>query len=372
MDKEINPVLALVIIVMLLIPLGFRFWAGGEHAGSRVSNFYLEEDAVGRLSLQVDNQLIFNAQTNTDEEQIDLGELGVSELRGNVAYFSNNDVLVRVGNSQAGLSSLFSFAEFEDSEQEKKREKLVNGRQSQAGFYRCSLSGSSCESLQNLEAAWNYKTFIDDESDEIYLSSGTDHILSKYDQKGNLTAKKAGDFKFPKRIREHGGELYVSDTNNHRVVFIDHKNNDFGRTIQSHPSSTNENQTASWTLDAVFLNDSWWVLNAGDGMENSKLMRFDQNWDYKNTIALPDKAEPADLLVRDSNLLVSDRSLGVIYQFDGVGNKLAEITSPSVKGYFAMMDNKRAYYSNLMMLCNIILLVMVVGGGIAAVWYSKQ
>jgi hypothetical protein len=371
MDKDVNPVLAAVIIAIFLVPVAFRFWAGGQFAESRVSNFYLQNDAADHLSLQVDNQLIIKPPQGK-ELRYDLGILGVTELRGNVAYFSNNDVLVRIGKPESSWRSMFSFAEFPYEKLEAARQNLVEGHTGQAGFYRCSVVESRCQSLPGLAASWNYKVFIDTRSDEIYLSSGTDHILRKYDLYGTLLAEKNTGFNFPKRMRQHNGEMYLSDTNNHRVVFIEQENDNFGDMTQDHKTVTSKNNIAKWTLDSIPFNGSWWVLNAGNGMENTKLMRFGQNWEYIETIDLPDDAEPADLIVNSENLLVTDRALGVIYQFDKHGDNFTQVLLPEVSRYFKEMDKKRAYYNNLMNLSNIILLVMFVLGGILGVWFSKR
>ncbi len=375
MNKDIHPLVAFTIIALLLIPLGLRFWAGGEHSKSRVGSFYLLEDAEGRLVLQADQYLVTLSEQGTVLESYDLSQLGISELMGNVAFFPNNDLLVRSGGAKWDMRSYMTLASHRDPYEEKQRQKMAEGSADRSPLIRCQRETGECEAFGHVTAPWRYRLMMDAQSDQIFLTEGVRHVVRRFDTNGAFQASLRG-LKFPKRVRRIDDALYVVDTNHHRVAYFDTDTSGKDRIIRSQsarPENSDDHRGAIWTIDAIPFAGHWYAINARNGMQNAELHRLDEQGSYLETLSLPEGAEPFDMRVIGDRLLVSDLLLGKIYVFNAFGRQLENLPVPEpIASHFKTFQDQRAHYDWLMTLSYILLGIFVVGGLIGAVVFARS
>jgi len=381
MNKEINPLVALGIIILFLLPISVLVWATGEQSNARVGAYYLEQDALGQLSLQADHLLV--TQSDDSEQVFDLSRVGVSDLMGNVAYLSNNDFLVRGGGAEWGPVAYFSLRGAGDTESEKLRQALADNTAQEAPLIRCNRMTETCSAFHDFRAPWRYRLFIDHaNNDDIYLTQNTLHSIKKFSVTGDRLGTYDNGLKFPKRLRRQQGELYTIDTNHHRLVFLKDENSVFAEfqtelyvapdAIETEASAGTFNPAAKWTVDAVLFGNYWWAVNAGDDMIDEELHRFDLKGNFIDRVSLADEARPFDLLVWQGHLLVSDLARGVVYQFDESGNQLTELQSPAINTHFSEVREQHDYYQLIVNLTLGVLVLMFVGGLIVGLKVGRK
>lgn len=371
MDKNINPFFAALIIVAFLIPIAVRFWAGGEWANARVGFFYLEQDALGQLSLQVDHLLVTQAIPGTDQSSLDLSTLGTRELAGNVAYLANNDFLLRAGDASYGLKTYLSLGEARSRSGERLRQTVVRDNDDVAPLLRCSKTKNQCQPVTHITVPWRYRLYVDNKTQHIYVTDATSHKIRAFDASGTLLATRKEGLKFPKRIRPCKELLCLVDTNHHRLVFFDRNLHD-NRDPASLTVVNDDDPAHRWPLDAVALGEYWWVINAGNSMQNNALQRFDSKGRFLGSVTLPSGAEPFDLLPWKGGLLVSDLHSGRVYRLNEHGNVLAIIRSSAVDAHVATVDARQRHFQRIITLTHIVLVLMVAGGVAASLTVARR
>ena len=383
MNREINPLLALGIIILFILPVAILFWAGGEHANARVGVLYLNSDSQGQLSVQADHLLVTQISGEEEEEVVDLSLLGATEVMGNVAYFSNNDFLVRSGGADWGPGAYLSSGSLRDPELEKLRLEITADISDLAKLFRCNRKASRCEPFHNIEAPWRYRLFIDSKSDDVYVTDVTNHKINKYNKDGELLGVLEHGLKFPKKIRRYVNSLhdsyekqdehyYVTDTNNHRLLFFSGRNENFGTQMSEIKTAPHDHQGAHWTKDSILFSDHWWILNSHNGMQDTQLIRLDLKGNFVDEITFPQDAELYDFLVHNNNLLVSDLASGTIYQFDKHGARIVDINFYLIDEYFKQVKSENDYFQGIMVFTQSILAIMVLGGIVLAIKVARD
>ncbi len=375
MDKEIKPAVALLIVLIFITPIIVRFWAGGEHALARAGVYFLQEDAHNQLSLQADRLLVTIPNNGDNEGVFDFSpfmtEPGTADLMGNIAYFANNDVLIRIGSTQYGPSSYLSLASSSDPDAERLRQSLSKNSGAPAQLLRCDLKSKRCQSFHNIQAPWRYRLYINTDHDEVYLSEGTTHKARAISAAGQPLGDIDQGLLFPKRIRPYQEGLYLVDTN-HRSLHFLNKGSHFSDTGRELKFNADTDKQRQWLVDAVYFADHWWIILASNGMSNTALYRADHEGKILNKISLAAKAEPFDLLVRHNHLLVSDLHSGAVYRLNQQGELIDTIRSPAIHKYFTELAASRAYYQNIITLSHIALGLLAICGISGAIVTARR
>lgn len=374
MNKEINPLLAFAIIVAFVIPIVFLFWITDEQSTAKAGSFFLQTDAKGNLSIQVDDK-IHRINDQNAIQTFDLKPLGVAKLMGNIEYFSNNDVLIRTGNIDYGLRAYFSLFAFPDEADEDVRQSAMQENTGGEGqLLRCNLKNYQCKLFtpDDRNIPWRYRAKIDRETNELYLTEGLHHQLIKFSATGEVISIRSEDLKFPKRVREHKGKFFLTDTNNHRVEFFTSDNEAFGTSINKHHVVPNKDNDAEWPLDAIYFAKHWWIINKRNGMQHGTLLRFDEQWKWIDSLAVPETADLIDMLVYQNRLLVSDIATGDILQFNAQGNRLDNFSITPQASYFDKLEKKYQYYDDLKTYTIITLAILFVGGFAIAIVIGRK
>lgn len=324
--------------------------------------------------IQVDDK-IYRINDQSEVKTFDLKPFGVTYSMGNAEYFSNNDILVRTGENNYGLRTYFSLFAFPDEDHEKARQNAMQESTGGEGkLFRCNLEDNQCKAFtqNDRNIPWRYRAKIDRSSDELYLTDGLHHQLIKFSSTGDLISTRSQGLKFPKRVRDYNGHFFLTDTNNHRVEFFAQENDVFGAPINTHNVVPNAESDAEWPLDTIYFSKHWWVINKRNGMEHGTLLRFDEQWQWVDSIDIPDTADLIDMLVYKNKLLVSDIATGNILQFGIEGNRLENFSISPQAAYFSTLDKKYQYYENLEIYTIITLVILFVGGFIIAIFVSRK
>lgn len=361
LDQEVNPRAAALILIVVAVGVFLIFWAAGEESKARAGSYFLEHDKKGNLSVQMDHMLMRLSPEGKMISSIDLRNFGAKDVMGNIAYFTNGDFLFRAGKPERGIKSYFSLgqlsptmkvryglwsAEMDLQEAEIIRGEWVKDLDAKSGLNRCNPSSGKCDVLVKHNVPWRYRLFIDEENDHIYFTQGTKHQVTVMDLQGIPVGSLQVQAKFPKRVRTHENRLYLIDTNNHRVIFIDDE--DF-----TNPSPTYNNvippnaEGRKWPMDAIYFDDHWWVINADSGMTNSHLVKFDKEWAFIERINLPDRADPLDMIVYNGKLLVSDVQQGNLYEFNSAISSPDIMNLENVTTYVDYLAEKRQLFADV-------------------------
>lgn len=361
LNQDVNPWAAALVLAVIGVVLSVLFWATGEESKARAGSYFLEHDRRGNLSVQMDHMLIRLSPEGETISSIDLRNLGAKDVMGNIAYFGNGDFLFRAGEPESGIKSYLSLGqlppvlkvrqrfpavEVDLEDAEKRREEWVKTLDAQSGLNRCDPLTGECTVFLSHNVSWRYRLFIDDEKSNIYLTEGTNNLITVLNLQGQIVEPLQLQTKFPKRVRSHEDRLYLVDTNNHRVIFFDDKKDSnfsptFHNTVPANPEGRR------WPIDAIYFDDYWWVINADSGMTNSHLLKFDQKWHFIERITLPDNADPFDMVVYNRRLIVSDVRFGSLYEFDSAMSSPDVKTLEDVTAYIDYLSERRQLFANV-------------------------
>jgi hypothetical protein len=174
MNQEINPVIALLIVIIFASLLGGKFWAHSESINERGYS-YMHTHPDGSVYIQLHNQLFALTEQGELKKQIDLDNFGVNpDMPTDFAFFSNGDLLLRRNVNPGGL--LHNIQRYL---------RLTNTRSEystddQKGLFRCRVETEQCwpfsDQALNLEDA--FALAIDWQTDRVFISDASRHAYT--------------------------------------------------------------------------------------------------------------------------------------------------------------------------------------------------
>ena len=341
---KVHPAIVIVVVALTVIAVATKFWADGE-ALKYGGPSQLLSDPQGRVYVQIQNQLLEHTTEGEFVRRHDLGELGVDPLIGAAAFFSNGDILLRRGEDRRSLRN--GIAAFQRRENTSDLKPESPG----AGLARCNLQTKECTPFASppVDFKSTIGVFIDAGSDEVYISDTTRHTLRKYDANGTAVAEPMRGFKFPNQLLLHEDQLLVADTNNHQVRVVDPRTGLFGKTVRSIDIVPADAQRAGhrWPAHFARIGDNWWVNNMNTAMQDGGVYLFNDDWEYRRRIPLPQHADPISILPFASGALISDWFNDRVYRVSVMGSLLEDFESPGLEAVLAESREKRTFYRAL-------------------------
>lgn len=311
MNAKIHPLVAALVILLTLAAIGIWVWGTGKaKAVGGPAELRLGPD--GHLFIQIQNQLLEHDADGVYLRRHDLGELGVSVVLGSIAFFSNGDILLRRGPDTRSLSDNIR------AYQRQTNRHTLDPETADSGLFRCNLETQRCDRFGTPGIDFKAVTslFVDWETDEVYISDTTRHLLRKYSAEGVALAEPVAGFKFPNQLLIDNGLLYVANTNYHEVRIVDPATDAFGTEIAAidvvPAAATYLEQT--WPSHLARVGEDWWVNNMRTGMNEGGIYIFDKNWQYDRKVILPADADPIALLVFHGDVLISDWNNDRVYR----------------------------------------------------------
>ncbi|MGI9237692.1 MAG: hypothetical protein ACR2QZ_09870 [Woeseiaceae bacterium] len=358
MNSNVHPLVAALVILVTVVAVGVWMWGSGEAA--RIGGpAELRTSPAGHLYVQVRNQLIEHDASGTYVKTHDLADLGVDLFLGSFAFFSNGDILLRRGPDPR--SFIDNVRAFQRKTNQQSLEPITPG----SGLYRCNLETRSCrlfgDSAIDFKAA--HGIYIDWETDEVYVSDTTRHVLRKFSAGGDVLAEPVGRFRFPNQLLMFNERLLIADTNHHVIRIVDARSTSFGNDLSRKdvvpPRARAAGQT--WPSHFARVGDEWWVNNMRNGMNEGGIYVFDENWIFLRKAVLPPDADPISLIAFGGKVLVSDWNNDKVHRLSATGAPLPEFESAGLNVIVAAAQESRRRY-DIYKYGGVALFALVLGG----------
>lgn len=341
MNSDVHPFIVALVLVLTATAVATWMWASGE-AASIGGPAELRSGPDGHHYVQIQNSLVEHDADGNYVETHDLNELGVELFLGSYAFFSNGDILLRLGPDPR------SFGDNLRAYQRKTNLKTIEPETPDSGLYRCNLDKVVCDRFGSagLDIKAAYGVFVDRRTDAVYIADTTRHVLRIYSAGGDELARPAGGFKFPNQLVMHDGRLMVADTNHHSIRIVSPDSRSFAEIIESIDVVPNEAALArqTWPSHFIRVGDEWWVNNMQTGMNRGGLYVFDDSWHYVRKVDLPLDADPISLLHVNDQVWVTDWENDRVRRFSTSGEALPDLDSPGLEAIVASSRLERRRY----------------------------
>ena len=341
MNFKVHPLIATLVIVLTILALGVWVWGSGE-AKKIGGPAELRMGPNGHLYIQIHNQLLEHDADGVFLRQHDLGKIGVEFVMGAIAFFSNGDILIRRGPDPRSLSDNVR------AYQRRSNARSLAPLSAESGLFRCDLEATTCERFGStgIDFKAAHSIFIDWQTDEVYITDTTRHVLRKYSADGEELSEPVTGFKFPNQLLMQDGQLYVADTNHHQVRILDSRPQSFGKLLKVidvvPPDASRAGQT--WPSHFARVGDEWWVNNMTAAMDDGGIYVFDDIWRYSHKIALPRRADPISLIAFNGEILASDWNNDRIHRIAPNGNPLVDFASSGLDQVLAEARTSRRQF----------------------------
>lgn len=360
LNKNIHPLAACLVILISVVVTATWFWCAGkakEYGGPAG----LTTDPDGHLYIQIRNQLLEHDARGAFVARHDLSEFGVEVLLGGTAFFSNGDILLRRGPDTR------TFFDTVRAYQRRTNRKSIVPDAPDTGLFRCNLDTKRCRVFgpEPIDFKSAFSVFIDRETDEVYISDSSRHLVRQYTSDGVEACDPEGGFKFPNQLMLHERNLLVADTNHHRIRAIRIVSDGFGTTQYTAdvvPPQAKANDER-WPSHFVRVGDTWWVNNMQTGMDYGGIYVFDDDWAFKREILLPGNADPISLIAFNGEVLISDWYGDRVHRISPDGVVLGDFRSRGLSEVLAESETQRGLftlYAWLAVAIGIVLVVTVV------------
>ena len=358
MNSNVHPLAAALVILLALVAIGVWTWASGAAANIGGPS-ELRADPDGHLYIQIQNKLIEHDAGGAYLKTHDLSDVGVDVFLGTYGFFSNGDILLRRGPDPR------SFTDNIRAFQRKTNRQSLQPLTPDAGLHRCNLETGACRLFGNnaIDFKAAHGIFIDWQTDDVYISDTTRHVLRKYSGEGEVLAGPEDGFRFPNHILMFDGQLLVADTNNHVIHVVDPQSSSFGHTIGRIDVVSAEARAArqTWPTHFVRAGDEWWVNNMRTNMNEGGIYVFDDNWQYLRQVSLPRGADPISLMILGKEVLVSDWNNDKVHRFSIAGEHLRDFESAGLDQIVAGAQEARRRFEAYKYL-GVVLFAFVLGG----------
>lgn len=355
MNSDVHPLV--VALVLALTAIAIAIWmAGSDMVASVGGPAELKADRNGHVYVQIQNSLVEHDANGAYVATHDLQDLGVDVFLGSFAFFSNGDILLRRGpDPRSTWDNIRAF-------QRQTNKMSLRPETEDSGLFRCNLDTLECTRFARIDFKSAFGIFIDWQTDDVYFTDTSRHVLRKYSSSGIELAGPIAGFKFPNQAMMYDGQLLVANTNHHVIQALDPK--DFfasgnAKSINVIPAAATDAQQR-WPSHFARVGSEWWVNNMQTGMNYGGLYIFDDEWTYQRKAELPRDADPISLLAVGDEVWVSDWYGDRVHRLNANGNALPDLDSPGLETILATSRAERRNY-HLLSYSGIALFLAVLG-----------
>ncbi len=341
MNAKVHPLIAAIVIVATLACIGVWAWGDGQ-AKAIGGPAELLVSPSGHLFVQMQNVLLEHDTNGQFVRRHDLSALGVERMLGALAFFPNGDLLLRRGADERSLlDNVRAYLRLPNR-------KPAIATSPGSGLYRCRLDSAKCRPFGAGRVDFNaaFSVFIEPSGDAVYFSDTTRHLLRKYSGEGEHLADSKSGYKFPNELLVREGRLYVANTNHHQVRIVSPETDTFGREIAAVnvvPGTASRNRQV-WPSHVARVGDDWWINNMRSGMNEGGIYIFDDNWQFKRRVDLPEGADPIELLLFNGEVLVSDWNNDRVHRVLVDGVRAGDFDSPGLEALVTESVERRWQY----------------------------
>ena len=341
MDSKLNPLVTALLLAIAILAIGV--WAWGDSAAKALGGpGRLLLGPQGHLYVAIQDRLLEHDAEGSFLKTHDLGTLGVDGLIGDLAFFADGDLLLRLGSDPSTLRDrVRSFVRATDT-------RALAPAAPGAGLHRCDLERAQCRPFGDpaLDFKATFGLAIDPFDGTVYVADTTRHLLRKFSAEGTPLAAPAGGVRFPNQLLLHHGRLLVADTNRHRVLVADAATDRFGTQLDAIDVVPGDAQRAghTWPTRLARVGGAWWVVNMRRDLGAGGVYVFDDNWRYLRRVELPDGADPVAIVAFRGEALIGDWRLGRIHRIPDRGEPAGVFESVGLVDLYAALDERRAHY----------------------------
>ncbi len=339
MNQNVKPLTAFLIVLTGICLISLIFWVRGESLNVGGPD-QMQFDPDGNIVIHISDKLYRLTPSLELQDSYDLDEMGVYDLVGDFAFFSNGDMLIRKGKYDPGLlESISRYLRMTDT-------KAPVAKYDNEGLYRCSQGLKICSPFgrNQLDFDSAFHLSIDIKTDTVYVSDTSRHKLRKFDVQGNELAASEKGYKFPNQNSLQNDKLLVADTNHHAIQIVETDTENFGEILRSHSILNPTLKENIWPYSFAKIGVHWWVNNLNTSMSNGTIVIYDENWQFVKTVKLPTDADPFDFAVLGEQVLITDLNNNRIYQLDYQGQLISNSLPQEITEKLEQLRKSRLFY----------------------------
>jgi hypothetical protein len=351
---------AMIIVVFSMLALGLYMWAGAQRAGLPGYGFMQQDGHY--LAVNFGSHIVWLDDAGAERRAVDLADFGVNAV-GDFSFFADGDLLLYHRAEPLGvLDNVAAFLRLRASRQ--------SGASRADGFYRCELELERCHRLAQSRQypARSFRLQLEPDTDIIYLADTADHTLYKLGPEGRELASHSQGFKFPNQLLWHDGNLWLADTNHHRVVQVNTGTERFGEPLQAFTTRLGGHRFPH-QLSAA--HNGLWVLLGDSAMANGRLQRYSWQGEPLGTLALAQLPDPLAIVYWRERLWVNDFTEPVLRRVEpqtGVSEPVVSATLTELAAQ--VLADRRDYRRLEWWAVGLFLLTLL--GGFAAAWRLEK
>jgi len=307
----------------------------GNYIRLNIDRFGFVHTYGDQLSISFGNTLVFFDKTGREAGSIDLSPFEI-KMHGDYAFYQNGDLLVYNQVSPPGF-----FYQFTRYLRIRKLDELTS--EGDEGFYRCRVKEKVCEKLQRLPVMRStFRLARVPERDQFVLVDTPGFDLYLIDSNGAILAKSQNSaLYFPNQVAFVAGELWLADTNNHRLVSLSHNQKTFARVKSGFKSIYNSSN--KWPHQFAYDGNKLWVNIAQNNMKNGVITQFSMQGQKLGELDLANTSikDPMAMHIWSEQLWLADFSVPIFKRFNLGGELLPNPESATLQQLTSVAESQR-------------------------------
>lgn len=356
--------LAGVAIVLLALASGLGWYLGNQQKLEAASYGFIHEQA-DQLVVNFGQTLVWLNAYGEEQAAVNFSDLGI-QAEGDFEFFANGDLLVY---HRATKPSLWKNIKRYHRVKEHAVEKPV----ASDGFYRCQLDIRRCQRFGVSLPAINgsFRLAVDTRDDSVYLAHTAAFKLYKIGSTGGILAESdSTNFKFPNQLWFANDQLWVADTNNHRLAQLSVKTERFAEVEQEFNTSLDRRHR--WPHQFASNGETFWVNIADGGMANGRIGIYSRDGKAQGELTAAQGKDPIAVYWWQDVLWLADFSEPLLERISTEGDVLADVSAPTLERLAAQSDGQKIAGAKLSQLGGIAFVVVMLLGFTAAWLLERQ
>ncbi|WP_220814526.1 hypothetical protein [Pseudomonas paralcaligenes] len=349
-------------LIATLAALSVGLYLLANDARLQADRYGLLREHDGQLLVQFGQHLVWLDREGREQRTLDLGELGI-RAEGDFAVFANGDLLLYHRPGEPGLAhGLTSWLRLQD--------RHPRPLQAGEGFRRCNADG--CQPFGRDLPAFDgaFHLLVEPDTQRVHVAHTREFRLYLLDEHGELLARSGTDeLRFPNQLVMRGDQLWLADTNHHRLARVSRDPQDYGRVEES--LNFRVSQQHRWPHQFAWDGQAWWV-NAGDrNLANGRVVRLDDEGRVLAELSTTELGDPLAMAWFADSLWLADYDAPRLLRFDRATGALPAAQSATLTRLEA---ESRAAIEHWQLLSRLGLggFVLVMLGGLYAAWRLER
>lgn len=353
-----------IVIVVLAVASGFGWFIGNQQKLEAASYGFFHEQGA-QLVVNFGQIFVWLNSYGQELSAIDLVDFGV-QSEGDFEFFSNGDLLIYHRASNPSLwQNLKRY--------HRVKETTVKQRTGSDGFYRCQLALKTCQPFGiNLPVInGSFRLAVDTRSDTVYLAHSSAFTVYKIDSAGEIVAESdSTTFKFPNQLWFTNNQLWLADTNNHRLVQLSTDTETFAGVEQEFKAELSRQHR--WPHQFASDGETFWVNIADGGMANGRIGIYDRAGKEQGELTAVQGKDPMAVYLWQDILWLTDFSEPLFERFSADGDVLADVSAPTLERLTKKSREQVLSGTHLSNLGGIALIIVMLAGFWAAWLLERQ